>query len=57
MGCCGQKAPKQDFLIIYKGGARDGETEQVAASVGVMEVRRRILAGGGGTFKMVPAAK
>ena len=54
MGCCGNKAPKQDYLITY----RDGSTEKVAASEGVMEVRRRIIAGGGGTFKMVaPAAK
>lgn len=54
MGCCGSRAPKQDYLITYK----DGRTERVAASEGVMEVRRRIIAGGGGTFQMVaPTAK
>lgn len=53
MGCCGNKAPKQDYLITYQ----DGRTEQVPAAEGVMEVRRRIIAGGGGTFKMVAPAK
>lgn len=57
MVCCGKTTPKQDYLITYKGGARDGETEQVEASVGIMEVRRRIIAGGGGTFRMVPPKK
>lgn len=51
--CCGANKAKQDYLITYK----DGTTEQVAADKGVMEVRRRIIARGGGTFAMVPAAK
>lgn len=50
MGCCGTSKPKLDYLITYK----DGRTERVAATEGVMEVRRRIIAGGGGTFKNVP---
>lgn len=53
MGCCGNKQPTQDYLITYKGGEKDGQTERVSASEGVMEVRRRILANGGGTFAMV----
>ena len=53
-GCCGASKPKQDYLITYKSG----KTERVAASEGVMEVRRRIIAGGGGTFQMVaPTSK
>ena len=49
-GCCGASKPKQDYLITYK----DGRTERVAASAGVLEVRRRIIASeGGGTFRMV----
>lgn len=52
-GCCGASKPKQDYLITYK----DGKTERVAADQGVMEVRRRIIAGGGGTFAMVPQTK
>ena len=53
-GCCGASKPKMDYMITYKSG---GE-ERVPASQGVMEVRRRIIAGGGGTFKMVaPLAK
>jgi hypothetical protein len=48
-GCCGAAKPKQDYLITYK----DGTTERLPASSGVMEVRRRIIANGGGTFQMV----
>jgi hypothetical protein len=53
MGCCGKTTPKQDYLITYK----DGSTEQLPAATGVMEVRRKIIAGGGGTFRMVPPKK
>lgn len=53
-GCCGASKPKQDYLITYE----DGATERVAASEGVMEVRRRIIASQkNGTFRMVPPLK
>ena len=40
-------------MITY----RSGQTERVPAEEGVMEVRRRIIAGGGGTFNMVAPLK
>lgn len=53
MACCGASRPKQDYLITYK----DGKTERVPASSGVMAVRQKIIAGGGGTFHMVEPLK
>ena len=52
-GCCGASKPKQDYLITYKSGAQ----ERLPATSGVLEVRRRIIANGGGTFRMVPPEK
>lgn len=49
-GCCGQSKPTQDYMITYK----DGRTERVLSTEGVITVRQKIIKGGGGTFRMVP---
>jgi hypothetical protein len=53
MACCGASRPKQDYLITYKNGS----TERVPAASGIMAVRQKIIAGGGGTFQMAEPLK
>lgn len=49
-GCCGQSKPTQDYMITYK----DGSTERVPSTEGVITVRQKIIKKGGGTFRMIP---